>query len=311
MSTYVPSQGDWDQLSALAERLINQLRFRVFIPSEVGTIEDAVQELMLWLHNHPNRIQHLMALNESKRFNHFRQNFQWRMRELRGRSEQENLIGRVREMGQRGEIYRSDFGGNYYFSREPLQGDPRALSPQEIRRIAHVCREIPQLVINLDAERNSMVYSTSDLKSLVNLIFDEFGGVSLMDLREIFKFLLTGRTPSDVSLGEVEGRPGMTDIAASNELAVEETVNSICERLSPSLQAVTFATMQGIRQEQTASLLGITRQTVAVHQRRVVELLKPYFEDLRDYEKDTLSSALIWRFEASWQELVQQKGATV
>ena len=185
------------------------------------------------------------------------------------------------------------------------------MKPTDVRRLAHLCRVVPQLVVNSDSERHSMVYTTHDLKFLMGIVFDAFGGIHQSDLRELFKILLTGRTPRDVSLDEGGATKGMSNATATTRLAMEELASTICDRLSLPIQAALFASLQGTPQETTAECLGVTRQTVASYAKRGVEVMRLYQDEVAPDEYAELSKALIWRLERGWVEVTRRVGGSL
>ena len=302
MSEFEPTEEHWNELDSYARRLSLEMARRLHLPPEVGTFEDALQEFLLWLHQHPSRIQYITSLNGSHRFYVFRQMFQWNLRKLRGRTELENLLGRVRDLGKRGSFERISTGGGFYYSRKPQLVESPPMKPTDVRRLAHLCHAVPQLVVNSDSERHSMVYTTSDLKLLMGIIFDASGGIHQSDLREVFKILLTGRTPRDVSLDEGGTLTGMSNATATVRIAMEELATTICNRLSLPIQAALFASLQETPQETTAKCLGVTRQTVASYTKKGVQIMRLYQDEVSPDEYSELSKVLVWRLERGWVE---------
>ena len=175
-----------------------------------------------------------------------------------------------------------------------LADDPspfRSLTDAELRPAVQAASGVPRLIASQRAERASMVYTSSALRELLELVVGELGGLSEGDLARIFEDLLTAWLPS--SLGDGEGTEPLAAEApgtADDRLAVSElgdTIRMFTSSLDNADATVLLGKTQGISDAALAQRLGRSRPWVADRKQALLDrltndLMSDVEEDLRD-----------------------------
>lgn len=190
-----------------------------------------------------------------------------------------------------------------------LADDPRPfrdLTEAELRTAVGVAHRVPRLVASQRAERASMVYTSSALRELLELVVGELGGLSERDLARIFENLLTAWLPS--SLGDGEGAepsaaeaPGTADESlAASELG--DRIRMLTSSLDNVDATVLLGKAQGFSDDALARRLGRSRPWVADRKKALLnrltnDLMSDVDEDLHDEAARLLIEELSAGFE--------------
>jgi hypothetical protein len=158
----------------------------------------------------------------------------------------------------------------------PLAGgrEPASLSEAERRRGAMLINPIPRLVSNPNAERESKVYSGSDLVELVRVLVHEFNGVSLLDVRRILEFTLTAWLPTILRDHEEDHVELATPELEAQRSEMRTLVNDFVTDLSSVQRVVLLGKAQGLSDGELASRLDRSRPWLADRKHEVLEMVE-------------------------------------
>jgi len=209
----------------------------------------------------------------------------------RSRTVVDRLLQRTRALVSASPFVTSTVGRELWICLEENVTPYRSAPEPEIRAAADTASRIPRLMEHERSERASMVYTTSSLKGLLELVVRELGGLSERDLAKIFEVLLTSWLPTFLERPEDHHLP--TTEAADGRLEalnMTETVRSFEETLDDVDRTVLLCKSQDISDHDVAERLGRSRPWVA--DRKSVVFARVGEEVMADLPTDLHSSAL-------------------
>ncbi len=188
--------------------------------------------------------------------------------------------------------------------------DPRPfrdLTDAELRAAVGAAHGVPRLIASQRAERASMVYTSSALRELLELVVDELGGLSERDLGRIFENLLTSWLPS--SLGDGEGtEPSAAEApgTADERLAVSElgdTIRMFTSSLDNADATILLGKAQGISDAALARRLDRSRPWVADRKKALLDrLADDLMADVEEDQRDEAARLLVDELSAGFEE---------
>jgi len=161
-----------------------------------------------------------------------------------------------------------------WFSGADFSGSPADLSDSRISHLANAVRDLPQLAASRSASRASMIYTTADLRLLLERVVGESGAVSERDLARVFEVLLTSWLPT--FLQDPEGdypSEEPTPEAAAEDAQMRAAVEAFAQDLSEPERWILLGKSQGIADRDIGVRLGRSRPWVAQRKQHVLERL--------------------------------------
>ena len=186
----------------------------------------------------------------------------------------DRLLARVRRLARRPPFDMRTVGRQIWISGDDFAGPLADLSDSSISHLANSVRDIPQLVASRRSSRASMIYTTPDLRLLLERVLDEFGAVSERDLARVFEILLTSWLPT--FLQDPEGEYPSEEPApeaAAEDAQMRAAVETFARDLSEPEQWILLGKSQGIADGDIAARLGRSRPWVAQRKQSVLERL--------------------------------------
>ena len=197
----------------------------------------------------------------------------------------DRLLSRVRRLGQKPPFRVETFGAKVWILSDSAEGDFVDLTDAGVSRLASSVRHIPQLVVDPQRSRASMVYRTSDLRDLLRIVVGEIGAVSEGDLARILELLLTSWVPTFLEDTEqmLERDSEITGPVESLEISeMRSVMSTFVARLSEADQQILLSKSQGVSDAEIARSLGRSRPWVA--QRKQAVLDRVGSEVMRDFD---------------------------
>ena len=199
----------------------------------------------------------------------------------------DRLLSRVRRIAQVPPLHIRTVGRTVWISHEDAGGPLVDLADHRISQLANAVRDIPQLLASPRSTRASMVYTTADLRLLLERVLEQVSVVSERDLARILEVLLTSWLPT--FLGDTErDYPSHepTPEAVAEDAEMNSAIRTFVDGLSDEERWIVLSKSQGIADGEIASRLGRSRPWVAqqkqgVLQRLGTELMSRLEEDRR------------------------------
>jgi len=186
----------------------------------------------------------------------------------------DRLLTRVRRLAQEPPFRLHSAGRQVWFSGGDFSGPLADLSDSAISRIAGAVRHIPQLAASSSSSRASMIYTTVDLRLLLERAVSEVGALSERDLARVLEILLTSWLPT--FLQDPEGdypSEESTPEAAAEDAQMRAAVERFARGLSEPERWILLSKSQGIADRDIGARLGRSRPWVAKRKRDVLERL--------------------------------------
>lgn len=192
----------------------------------------------------------------------------------RRRTVLDRLLSRARSLGQEPPFRLESFGSKVWL----LSGDEASelvdLTPSRISSLASSVKHIPQLVDDPQSSRASMVYRTSDLRTLLASVVGEVGAISERDLARILELLLTSWLPTFLEDSE-QLAERVSECESPVELLEMSEMNLMVATFAASLneteQHMLLAKSQGVPDAEIAGVLGRSRPWVAQQKQAVLD----------------------------------------
>ena len=143
-----------------------------------------------------------------------------------------------------------------------------------ISQLANSIRDIPQLMPSPRSSRASMIYTTSDLRLLLERVVREVGVVSERDMARILEALLTSWLPTflqDPERDYPSDEP--TPEAIAEDAEMRAAIRDFADGLSDVERWILLSKSQSIADAKIAVRLGRSRPWVAEQKRNVLERL--------------------------------------
>ena len=186
----------------------------------------------------------------------------------------DTLLSRIRRLGREPPFRLETFGSKVWILSEHFEGEFVDLEPSTVTLLAGSVRHIPQMVADQRASRASMVYRTSDLRTLLDLVLEEVGAISESDLAKILELLLTSWLPTfledDEQLLDRDSElEGPVELLEKSEMS--SVIETFAESLSEAEQQILLSKSQGVPDAEIAGSLGRSRPWVAQRKQRVLD----------------------------------------
>lgn len=186
----------------------------------------------------------------------------------------DRLLARVRRLAQTPPFQVRTAGRAVWISRGDSSAPLVDLPDSRVSQLANSVRDIPQLAANPRSSRASMIYTTPDLRLLLERVVREVGTVSERDLARVFEVLLTSWLPT--FLQDPEGdypSDDPTPEATVEEAEMRAAVETFARDLSKPERWILLCKSQGIADGDIAARLGRSRPWVAQRKQGVLERL--------------------------------------
>ncbi|MXZ68840.1 MAG: hypothetical protein F4Z17_07675 [Acidimicrobiia bacterium] len=186
----------------------------------------------------------------------------------------DRLLTRVRRLAQEPPFRPHAVGRSVWVSDKDFSGPLADLSDSRISHIASAVRDIPQLAASKESSRASMIYTTADLRLLLERVVSEAGAVSERDLARVFENLLTSCLPT--FLQDPEGdypSEEPTPEEAAEDAQMRAAVETFARDLSEPERWILLGKSQGIADGDIAARLGRSRPWVAQRKHGILERL--------------------------------------
>ena len=186
----------------------------------------------------------------------------------------DRLLARVRRLAQEPPFRLHTAGRSVWFSGANFLGSPADLSDSSISHLTNAVRDLPQLAASKSASRASMIYTTADLRLLLERVVREAGAVRERDLARVFENLLTSWLPT--FLQDPEGdypSEEPTPEAAAEDAQMRAAVEAFAHDLNEPEKWILLGKSQGIADGDIAERLGRSRPWVAQRKHGVLERL--------------------------------------
>ena len=191
----------------------------------------------------------------------------------------DRLLKRTRALADDGHFDLDHSSSNVVYRLVGSDHEYRPLRPSMISRCVMNASSVPRLYNQAMAEKESKIYSTDDLKTVVEIVLTCGNAVSEAEFREIFGNLLTPWTATRFESFEGDSVTGfiVDDSPIEDELMMNAAVE-FTDRLSPDERVVLLFKFQNQPDTAVAEALNVSRPTAidrkkAVFARMKVELL--------------------------------------
>lgn len=186
----------------------------------------------------------------------------------------DRLLARMRRLAQEPPFRLHTVGRSVWFSGADFLGSLADLSDSRISHLANAVRDVPQLAASRSASRASMVYTTADLRLLLERVVSEAGAVSERDLARVFENLLTSWLPTFLQDPE-EDYPSEepTPEAVAEDAQMRAAVEAFAQDLNEPERWILLCKSQGIADGDIGARLGRSRPWVAQRKQVVLERL--------------------------------------
>ena len=186
----------------------------------------------------------------------------------------DRLLVRIRRLARVSPFRTQVVGRTVWVCHEDSRVPLVDLHDSRISEAANAVRDIPQLTARERSSRASMVYTTLDLRMLLERVLDEVGAVSERDLARIFEVLLTShlRTFLQGPEGDYPSDEPSPD-AVVEDAEMRSAVQTFVDDLSQPERWILLGKSQSISDGEIAARLGRSRPWVAQQKHRVLERL--------------------------------------
>ena len=301
------SDDHWDLMRSLLEEAMSQTMRVKRLPLKGTSIEDLSQELLLKFLKNPSQASFLLSLpTRNRQVGQLWLQLERLADDLREKTVVDNLLDRITELAAADHFVRKSYGEVSVFGTADLSGPPRQLEDRELRGLARLCTDIYQIMDNPSSERQSMVYTTENLKILMKRVLEAVGGISKTDLRKFFEILLSSRLARPV-IGDMEAvLERQTVSSEENVLAMSELVGEVVEKVPFEMRAAFYATAQGVPMGTIAAEIGAPRTTVINRLNIARSVLQDLLSELDGEQLQIASELILVSFEEDWIQLTEE-----
>lgn len=269
----------WSLLLAVAGRVARRYPPEVYNDGEQWSTEavhDLAQDVALDRLLHENQLEYVLSLAADEDSLSRLLAFQVRrvLSHRRSKTVVDRLLTRIRQFDLEADFQLTAFGSDQFIS--PLDGgrEPASLSEAGLRRGSLLINPIPRLVSNPTAERESKVYSGSNLVELVRVLVHEFDGIPLSDVRRILEITLTAWLPTVLRDHEEEDVERSTPELEAQRSEMRTTIRGFVTDLSSVHRVVLVGKAQGLSDGELASRLGRSRPWLADRKHEALEMVE-------------------------------------
>lgn len=186
----------------------------------------------------------------------------------------DRLVTRVRRTVLESGYLLNDWGSDSFISPSEDGRAPASLPDGQLRRGSLMIDSIPRLASSPNAERESKVYSGSDLAEIVRVLVTEFGGISLRDVRRILEITLTAWLPTILQEYEEGHAELSTPELEAQRSEMKTEINSFVADLDSVHRVVLLGKAQGVSDGDLARRLNRSRPWLADRKREVLEMVE-------------------------------------
>ena len=187
----------------------------------------------------------------------------------------DRLLARVRKLAQTIPFRLHAVGQAVWISHRDSSAPLVDLPSHRIGELANLVRDIPHLTTSPRSSRASMVYTTADLRLLVERIVDQVDVVSERDLSRILEDLLTSWLPTFLQYPERDyPSDEPSPEAAVEEMGINRALRAFVYDLSAEERWIVLSKSQGIADGEIAIRLSRSRPWVARQKQNVLRRLE-------------------------------------
>ena len=269
----------WNLLLAVAGRVARRYPPEVYNDAEQWSVEavhNLAQDVALYRLLHENQLEYVLSLATDEDSLSRLLAFQVRrvLNHRRSRTVVDRLLTRIRQFDLAAEFQLTAFGSDQFLSPSDSGREPASLAEAELRRGSTLINPIPRLVSNPTAERESRVYSRSDLMELVRVLVEEFNGISLGDVRRILETTLTAWLPTILRDHEEDHVEQSTPELEAQRSEMRTAIRGFVTDLSSVHRVVLLGKAQGLSDSELASRLGRSRPWLADRKHEALEMVE-------------------------------------
>ena len=201
----------------------------------------------------------------------------------------DNLLERARRyLVQSGAIDPDDGSGVAVFRGVDAHEPYRALTDQEVRKVAEHVRAIPRRRPEA-GERAPTVYTKAALESALHTILRLApGGVAMRDVARILEYVLTDWVPTVLELDRTSSAPTAVVLSPEEDVEVKEIASELLASLSEEEAEILRGRIAGLPDNEIARWIGVSRPTLYKRWHVLVERLRATYGDLDDLVQDRL-----------------------
>ena len=186
----------------------------------------------------------------------------------------DRLVTRVRQLASGPQYQLTEFGSDSFVSFSGRGREPAELPEGDLRRGSRFIDSIPRLASSPLAERESKVYSGSDLAELVRVLVDAFDGILLRNLRKILEVTLTAWLPSILRGYEEDHVDTSTPEFELQSSEMKNAITSFVADLDSAYRVVLLGKAHGVSDDDLARRLDRSRPWLADRKREVLEMVE-------------------------------------
>lgn len=186
----------------------------------------------------------------------------------------DRLVSRVRQLVSEPEYQLIEVGSDSFISLPDGDREPGELSEAEIHQGSRLIDSIPRLTSYPSAERESKVYTGSDLRELVQVLVTAFNGISIRDLRRILETTLTAWLPTILRGYEEDHVDASTPDFELQRTEMRRMVSAFAADLDSSYRIVLIGKAHGVSDGDLALRLGRSRPWLADRKREVLDMVE-------------------------------------
>ena len=186
----------------------------------------------------------------------------------------DRLLSRLRGIARTPPFQTRTVGTAIWISREGADSPLVDLPDHQVWQLAGSLHDIPQLMASPRSSHTSMIYTTADLRLLLERVVEQVGVVSERDLARILEILLTSWLPTFLQDPERDypfDQPSPETVAEAT--GTISALRTFADGLSNEERWIVLSKSQGIADREIASRLGRSRPWVAERKQRVLQRL--------------------------------------
>lgn len=175
----------------------------------------------------------------------------------------DRLLKRIKQLVVGGELESITLGGGEYITPSDTRSSPATLDDSQLRNAVALVAAVPRLPSNPTGKRESKVYNVDHLQSIVRLLVDQFGGISLSDVRRILEIVLTAWLPTILREGEEEHLSRSAPETELHRAHMTALIDSTISQLSETHRTVLLGKSQDVSDGELARRTGRSRPWIA------------------------------------------------
>ena len=269
----------WDLLLEVAARIARPYPPEVYNdgqPWSEEAVQDLVQDVALERLIGENQLEYVLELATDTDSLSRLLAFQVRrvLSHRRAITVVDRLFTRVRQLASGPGYQMTDLRSDSFISFSDRGREPAELPEGGLHQGLRLIDSIPRLVSSPLAERESKVYSASDLAELVHVLVDAFDGILLRDLRRILEITLTAWLPSILRHYEEDHVDASTPEFELQRSEMKYAVTNFAADLDSAYRVVLLGKAHGVSDGDLARRLDRSRPWLADRKREVLEMVE-------------------------------------